>query len=54
MDINSLVGAAQYNGCEGNVVQGPNEKGRWGVRVQFQGEERTLALKPENLQLKPT
>jgi len=54
VDIHGLVGAAQYNGCEGRVLQGPNEKGRWEVQVEFQCEERTVSLKPDNLQPKPT
>eukprot|EP00411_Alexandrium_monilatum_P086960 CAMPEP_0175710612 /NCGR_PEP_ID=MMETSP0097-20121207/40171_1 /TAXON_ID=311494 /ORGANISM="Alexandrium monilatum, Strain CCMP3105" /LENGTH=618 /DNA_ID=CAMNT_0017018035 /DNA_START=12 /DNA_END=1867 /DNA_ORIENTATION=- len=54
VDVHGLVGAAQYNGCEGRVLHGPNEKGRWEVQVAFQCEERTMSLKPENLQPKPT
>lgn len=54
VDIHGLVGAAQYNGCEGRVMQGPNDKGRWEVQVDFQCEERTVSLKPENLQPKPS
>eukprot|EP00928_Gymnodinium_smaydae_P032445 TRINITY_DN23496_c0_g1_i1.p1 TRINITY_DN23496_c0_g1~~TRINITY_DN23496_c0_g1_i1.p1 ORF type:complete len:435 (+),score=117.74 TRINITY_DN23496_c0_g1_i1:128-1432(+) len=54
VDLLGLVGAAQYNGCEALVVEGPNEKGRWKVLVQFQCEERELALKPENLRPKPS
>lgn len=54
VDVHGLVGAAQYNGCEGKVLAGPNEKGRFKVNVIFQGETKELALLPANLQPKPT
>lgn len=54
VDLFGLKGAAQYNGCEGRIVSGPNEKFRWEVQVEFQGEVKTLSLQPENLQVKPT
>lgn len=54
VDIHGLAGAAQYNGHEGRVVAGPNEKGRWKVELTYQGEQKDIALKPENLQPKPT
>lgn len=54
VDIHSLVGAAQYNGSEGQIAQGPSEKGRWEVQIDFQCEERLVALKPDNLRPKPS
>lgn len=54
VDIHDLVGGAQYNGCEGRILDGPNEKGRWEVAVQFQCEERKISLKQENVQPKPS
>jgi len=54
VDIHSLVGAAQYNGSEGQIAQGPSDKGRWEVQIDFQCEERLVALKPENLRPKPS
>jgi hypothetical protein len=54
VDIHGLVGAAQYNGREGLVVAGPNEKCRWKVQVSFEGDLKDVALKEENLQPKPT
>lgn len=54
VDIHGLVGAAQYNGREGTVKAGPNEKGRWLVQVLLDGDMKDIALKPENLQPKPT
>ncbi|CAJ1356161.1 unnamed protein product, partial [Effrenium voratum] len=31
-DVKGLKGASQYNGCEGIVIEGPNDKGRWEVQ----------------------
>jgi len=54
VDIHGLVGAAQYNGCEGKIIAGPNEKGRWKVQVLFEGGLKEMALQPANLEPKPT
>eukprot|EP00927_Polykrikos_kofoidii_P034891 TRINITY_DN29505_c0_g1_i1.p1 TRINITY_DN29505_c0_g1~~TRINITY_DN29505_c0_g1_i1.p1 ORF type:complete len:894 (+),score=203.65 TRINITY_DN29505_c0_g1_i1:69-2750(+) len=54
VDIFGLVGAAQYNGCCGRIVDGPNEKSRWMVQVERQAEAKTLALLQDNLRVKPT
>jgi len=54
VDLHGLVGAAQYNGCEGKVLAGPNEKGRWKVQILYQGGVKELALLPANLEPKPT
>ncbi|CAE7029039.1 unnamed protein product [Symbiodinium sp. CCMP2592] len=34
-DVHGLKGASQYNGCEGIVIEGPNDKGRWEVQAPF-------------------
>lgn len=54
VDVHSLKGAAQYNGCEGRIFSGPNDKGRWEVQVDYQCETKTLSLAAENLQPKPS
>mmetsp|Transcript_95592 Transcript_95592/g.270477 ORF Transcript_95592/g.270477 Transcript_95592/m.270477 type:complete len:754 (-) Transcript_95592:70-2331(-) len=54
VDLHGLVGAAQYNGCQGRVVAGPNAKDRWDVELEFQQEPKTLSLLAANLQPKPT
>lgn len=53
-DVHGLKGAAQYNGCEGIVIEGPNDKGRWEVQVDYQCETKTLSLLESNLQPKPS
>eukprot|EP00439_Symbiodinium_sp_Y106_P032636 s5183_g3.t3 len=40
-DVHGLKGASQYNGCEGIVIEGPNDKGRWEVQVDYQCETKT-------------
>ncbi|CAE7357376.1 unnamed protein product [Symbiodinium natans] len=42
-DVHGLKGASQYNGCEGIVIEGPNDKGRWEVQVDYQCETKTSA-----------
>jgi len=54
VNIQGLKGAPQYNGCEGKVTNGPNEKGRWLVQLIFAGAMKELALLPENLEPKPS
>lgn len=54
VEIHGLVGSAQYNGCEGKVIAGPNEKGRWKVEVLFEGSLKEMALQPSNMEPKPT
>lgn len=54
VDIFGLKGAAQYNGHEGRVAAGPNEKGRWLVHLVYQNDVKELALLEENLQAKPS
>lgn len=49
-DVYGLKGASQYNGCEGIVIEGPNDKGRWEVQVDYQCETKTLSLLESNLQ----
>eukprot|EP00933_Yihiella_yeosuensis_P029352 TRINITY_DN23001_c1_g2_i1.p1 TRINITY_DN23001_c1_g2~~TRINITY_DN23001_c1_g2_i1.p1 ORF type:complete len:732 (-),score=191.03 TRINITY_DN23001_c1_g2_i1:53-2248(-) len=53
-DLHGLKGAAQYNGSEGVILEGPNEKGRWEVQVDYQCELKTLSLLEANLQPKPS
>lgn len=53
-DVHGLKGAGQYNGCEGIVIEGPNDKGRWEVQVDYQCETKTLSLLEANLQPKPS
>ncbi|CAE7852417.1 unnamed protein product [Symbiodinium sp. KB8] len=53
-DVYGLKGASQYNGCEGIVIEGPNDKGRWEVQVDYQCETKTLSLLESNLQPKPS
>eukprot|EP00439_Symbiodinium_sp_Y106_P025938 s5183_g3.t1 len=53
-DVHGLKGASQYNGCEGIVIEGPNDKGRWEVQVDYQCETKTLSLLESNLQPKPS
>lgn len=53
-DVQGLKGASQYNGCEGIVIEGPNDKGRWEVQVDYQCETKTLSLLESNLQPKPS
>jgi len=52
--VHGLKGAAKYNGCEGIVIEGPNDKGRWEVQVDYQCETKTLSLLETNLQPKPS
>lgn len=54
VELHGLVGAAQYNGYQGKVFDGPNEKGRWEVDLEFVSEPKTLSLLPANLHPKPT
>lgn len=54
VDIFGLKGAAQYNGCEGRVSAGPNEKARFLVHLVYQGDVKELALLEDNLRAKPT
>lgn len=54
VDCHGLVSAAQYNGSQGHVVSGPNEKGRWDVQLDFHHPVKTLSLLAANLQPKPT
>lgn len=54
VNIQGLKGAPQYNGLEGKVTNGPNEKGRWLVQLIFAGAMKELALLPENLEPKPS
>lgn len=54
VDVHGLKGAAQYNGSEGRIFSGPNEKGRWEVQINYQCEDKTLSLAAENLQPKPS
>jgi len=53
VDIFGLQGAPQYNGLEGRVTAGPNEKGRWLVQLIFEGSMKELSLTASNLQPKP-
>eukprot|EP00434_Breviolum_minutum_P005974 symbB.v1.2.005267.t2/scaffold286.1/size306100/6 len=43
-DVQGLKGASQYNGCEGIVIEGPNDKGRWEVQVDYQCETKTPGI----------
>lgn len=54
VDIHGLSGASQYNGLEGRITAGPNEKGRWLVQLIYQGNMKELALMADNLQAKPS
>ncbi|CAE8645413.1 unnamed protein product, partial [Polarella glacialis] len=40
--------------CEGRIFEGPNDKGRWEVQVDYQCELKTLSLLAANLQPKPS
>lgn len=53
-DVHSLKSAAQYNNCECRVLDGPNDKGRWEVEVDYQCEMKTLSLMAANLHPKPS
>merc|ERR1719464_2209367 len=54
VNIHGLKGAPQYNGSEGKVTNGPNEKGRFLVQLIFEGQMKELALLSDNLEPKPT
>ena len=45
----SLTSAPEHNGAEGTLVSYHADKGRWEVRLP--GSDKTLALKPDNLEL---
>lgn len=50
--ITSLEKSAQYNGLEGTVVSTlDTETNRCGIRVEFAGQVKTLALQVKNLEL---
>lgn len=45
----SLTSAPEHNGAEGTLVSYHSDKGRWEMRLS--GSDKTLALKPDNLEL---
>lgn len=54
VDCYGLVSAAQYNGSQGHITSGPNDKGRWEVQLDFHFPLKTLSLLATNLQPKPS
>lgn len=49
--ITGLGNAPQYNGSKGRILGGPTDQGRFRVRISFNGSNKTLALRPTNLQM---
>lgn len=50
--VHGLANAAQYNGIEGVVVSALDpETNRCGIRIEFEGKTKTLALQMKNLSL---
>ena len=47
VSLHSLKGRPELNGCEGVAISFDSTTGRLGIRVD--GEDKPLALKPENL-----
>jgi hypothetical protein len=45
--IHSLTGAPKYNGVTGMIKMFDESKGRWGVKIEWQG--RLLSIRPQNL-----